>query len=78
VEARIVGLHDVDIIRVLLRKIIEKLLKIVGIHPIMLLNHTLTSQRFHRTIQIERFKKPLHLNDGFDFFQGNPAARDCL
>ena len=68
VEARIVGLHNVEVIRVPSRKIIEKLLKIFSIHPIILLNHALTRQRFHCTVQIERFKEPLHLDQGFDFF----------
>ena len=68
VEARIVGLHDMEISRVLLRKIIEKLLKIVSIHAIILLNYTLTRQRFHRTVQIERFKQPWHPDEGLNFF----------
>ena len=78
VEARIVGLNDVEIRGVLLRKIIEKVLKIFSIDSIIRLNHTITRQRFYHPIQIEGFKQPLHLNQGFDFFQGKPPARDRL
>ena len=78
VEACIVGLNDVEIRGVLLRKIIEKLLKIFGIDAVIRLNHILTRQRFYHPVQIERFKQPLYLNQGFDFFQGKPPARDRL
>jgi len=77
-EARIVSLNDVEISWVLLRKIIEKLLKIFGIDSVIRLKHALTRQRFYHPVQIERFKQPLHLDQRFDFFQGKPPARDRL
>ena len=77
-KARIVGLNDVEISGVLLRKIIEKVLKIFGIDAVIRLNHRLTRQRFYHPVQREGFKQPPHLNQGFDFFQGKPPARDRL
>ena len=77
-EARLVGLNDVESGWVLLRKIIEKWLKIVGLDSILRWHPALTRQRFYHPLQRERFKQPLHLDQGFDFFQGQPPARDRL
>jgi len=78
VEARIVSLNNMEIGGILLRKIIEKLLKIVGINAVIRLNHALTRQRFYHPVQREGFKQPLHFDQGFNFFQGQPPARDRL
>jgi hypothetical protein len=61
-----------------LRKIIEKLLKIFGIDVVIRLNHAITRQRFYHPVQIEGFKLPLHLYQGFDFFQSQPPACNRL
>jgi hypothetical protein len=67
----------VEISRVSVRKIIEKLLKIFGIDSVIHLNHAFTRQRFYHSIQLEGFKQPLYLDQGFDFLQGNSPARAC-
>ena len=66
VEACIVGLNDVKIMWVAFGKVMEKLLKIFGIHSIVLLNHPLARQGLHDAIKIKRFELPLSFDGRLD------------
>ena len=76
VKTGVIGLDDVKIVRVALRKVVEKPLKVVGVHSIMLLQMEFAGQRFHRTVKIKRFEPPLNLDSRFDFLQRDASARD--
>lgn len=43
------------------RKIFEKLLKVIGVHPIMRSDQQLASQRFNHAVKIKSFELPLNL-----------------
>jgi hypothetical protein len=75
-KARVVRLNDVKVLGVPFGKIVEKLLKVFGVDPIMVLDHHFTRQGFNDAIQIKSIKLPLYLDQGFDSLQGNPPSGD--
>ena len=76
VKPGIIRLDDVKIVRVASRKIVEKLLKVVGVDSITLPKQEFAGRRLHRTVKIKRFELPLNLDSRFDFLQRDSSARD--
>lgn len=51
-KAGIIDLNNMKIMRIFFRKIIDKFLKIVGIHFGIILNHSMAGKRFDQTIKL--------------------------
>jgi hypothetical protein len=76
VKPGVIRLDDVKIMRVASRKIVEKLLKVVGVRSIVLPKKELAGQRFHRAVKIKRLELPLNRDPWFDVLQRDASARD--
>ena len=74
VKSRIIRLNHMKIVRIFLRKVIEKLLIVFGIHPVVILNHQFTSQGFNNPIKITGFKCHWVFTTALTFFRLTAVA----